>query len=159
MINDTACVTFPPCWLGKIKQDSRYHLQPVKKVPGKHPGDRRSVVTLSPPVDKDLFHIHSNPETMTYQSLKSLQIWHPWASDNGYSAYMQLFFFFSPSIQLQKCNSQLSPFATLPNAGCISSVSQCRGVSGLTVLIKENDNKVIETSANIYLLTITRQQL
>lgn len=72
---------------------------------------------------------------------------------------MQLFFFFFSSIQLQKCNSQLSPFATLPNAGCISSVSQCRGVSGLTVLIKENDNKVIETSANIYLLTITRQQL
>lgn len=45
---------------------------PCKKVPGKHPGDGRSVLTLSPTVDKDLFHIHSNPETMTYQSLKSL---------------------------------------------------------------------------------------
>lgn len=34
--------------------------------------DSRSVMTLSPPLDKDLFHIHSNLETMTYQSLAGL---------------------------------------------------------------------------------------
>lgn len=45
---------------------------PCKKVAAKHPGDVRSAMTLSPTRDKDLFNIHSNPETMTYQSLNSL---------------------------------------------------------------------------------------
>lgn len=94
MKTDMTYVTFHHACFAKRSRDAGiiYLVEKFLLPPPRPPGDRRSVVTLSPSVDKDLFHINSNPETMTYQSLKSLEIRHPWAisiyhaaNDNGRS--------------------------------------------------------------------------